>query len=85
MYKVFYLDTVEQDLEKLGKTTAKKILLRIEKYLAIDPKNLGKSLKGDFQGYWRYRWGSYRVIYKISDKEILIVILKVSHRKDVYE
>jgi mRNA interferase RelE/StbE len=85
VYKVAYLDTVERDLDKLGKTTAKKILLRIEKYLAIDPKNLGKPLKGDFLGYWRYRWGSYRVIYKISDKEILIIILKISHRKDVYE
>lgn len=84
MYKVVYLDQVEEDLKKLDKTTIKKFLARIETYLAADPKELGKPLKGDFQGYWRYRWGDYRVIYKISEKEILILILRIGHRKEVY-
>ncbi len=84
VYKVSYLDSIEEDLKKLDKSIAKKILNRIETYLAKDPKGLGKSLKGDFQGYWRYRWGDYRVIYKIAEKEILIYILRISHRKEVY-
>ncbi|MFA5093391.1 MAG: type II toxin-antitoxin system RelE/ParE family toxin [Candidatus Omnitrophota bacterium] len=84
MYKVAYLDSVEQDLRKLDKAIARKILNRIETYLARDPKELGKPLKGEFQGYWRYRWGDYRVIYKISDREILITVLRISNRKDVY-
>lgn len=84
MYKVAYLDSVEEDLKKLDKSTVKKILARIETYLAQDPKGLGKPLKGDFQGYWRYRWGDYRVIYKISEREILILVLRISNRKDVY-
>ncbi|MDD5195702.1 MAG: type II toxin-antitoxin system RelE/ParE family toxin [Candidatus Omnitrophica bacterium] len=85
MYKVAYLDQVEEDLKKLDKPTVKKILNRIETYLAQDPKRLGKPLKGDFQGYWRYRLGDYRVIYKISEREILIIVLRISNRKDVYE
>ena len=85
MYKVAYLDSVEDDLKKLDKSTIKKILNRIETYLAQDPKELGKPLKGDFQGYWRYRWGDYRVIYKISELEILILVLRISHRKDAYD
>lgn len=84
MYRVVYLDQIEEDLKKLDKSTAKKILLRIESYLAKDPKGLGKPLKGDFQGYWRYRWGDYRVIYKISEREILIIVLRISHRKIAY-
>ena len=84
MYKVAYLDSVEEDLKKLDKATARKILNRIETYLAQDPKELGKPLKGEFQGYWRYRWGDYRVIYKISEREILILVLRISNRKDVY-
>ena len=83
-YKVVYLDQVEQDLKKLDKSVVKKILARIETYLVLDPKELGKALKGEFQGYWRYRWGDYRVIYKISEREILILILRISHRKDAY-
>lgn len=85
MYKVVYLDEVEEDLKKLDKSTARKILDRVERYLARAPKELGKPLKGDFQGYWRYRWGDYRVIYKIAEKEILIIVLRISHRKSVYE
>ena len=84
MYKVAYLDSVEEDLKKLNKSTVRKILNRIETYLAQDPKELGKPLKGEFQGYWRYRWGDYRVIYKISEREILILVLRISNRKDVY-
>ena len=84
VYKVAYLNSVEEDLRKLDKTTARKILSRIETYLACDPKELGKPLKGEFQGYWRYRWGDYRVIYKISEREILILVLRISNRKDVY-
>ena len=84
MYKVAYLNSVEEDLKKLDKTTVKKILNRIQTYLACDPKELGKPLKGEFQGYWRYRWGDYRVIYKISEREILILVLRISNRKDVY-
>ena len=84
MYKVVYLDSVEEDLKKLDKAIARKVLTRIETYLACDPKELGKPLKGEFQGYWRYRWGDYRVIYKISVREILITVLRISNRKDVY-
>jgi len=84
VYKVAYLNSVEEDLKKLDKTTVRKLLNRIETYLACDPKELGKPLKGEFQGYWRYRWGDYRVIYKISEREILILVLRISNRKDVY-
>jgi len=84
VYKVAYLDSVEEDLKKLDKAIVRKILARIETYLACDPKELGKPLKGEFQGYWRYRWGDYRVIYKISEREILITVLRISNRKDVY-
>ena len=85
MYKVVYSDYLEKDLSKFEKSIIKKILDRIDHYLAKDPKGLGKPLKGEFEGYWRYRWGDYRVIYKISEAEILIIILRIGHRKEIYE
>jgi len=84
-YKVVYLDQVEKDLRTLDKTAARKILSRIETYLVQNPKELGKVLTGEFRGYWRYRWGDYRVIYKIVEQEILIYILRIGHRKDIYD
>ena len=81
VYKVVYLDSVEKDLKKLDKISVRKILDRVEKYLAKDPKGLGKPLTGEFRGSWRYRWGDYRVIYRIAEKEILITVLRISHRR----
>ncbi|MCU0666262.1 MAG: type II toxin-antitoxin system RelE/ParE family toxin [Candidatus Omnitrophica bacterium] len=83
-YRVVYLDSVEADLKKIDKSTVKKILSRIETYLVEDPKALGKPLKGGFEGYWRYLWGDCRVIYKIAEQEILIIILRIGNRKDIY-
>ena len=85
MYKVFYLDSVEKDFEKLDKPAIKRILDKIENYLAKDPKGLGKMLSGQFKGFWRYRVGDFRVIYKVAEKEILILVARVGHRKNIYD
>lgn len=84
MYKVVYLDSVEKDLERLDRPARERILDKIEKYLAKDPKGLGKALGGAFQGLWRYRIGDFRVIYKIAEKEILIIVARIGHRKNIY-
>lgn len=84
MYKIFYLDSVEADLKKLDKPVQKRILDKLEKILAQDPKGLGRPLTGLFSGLWKYRIGDYRVIYKIAEKEILVVVARIGHRKDIY-
>lgn len=84
MYKVCYLDSVEQDLKHLDRPVIKRILDKIEKSLAQDPKGLGKPLSGHFAGLWRYRIGDYRVIYKIADREILILVARIGHRREIY-
>ena len=85
MYKIFYLDSVEEDLKKLDKPVVKRLLAKIEKTLAQDPRGLGKPLTGPFSGLWRYRIGDYRVIYKIAQEEILIIVARIGHRKDIYK
>ncbi len=85
MYKVFYLDSVQEDFEKLDKPVVKRILNKIESHLAKDPKGLGKMLTGQFKGFWRYRVGDFRIIYRIAEKEILILVARVGHRKSIYD
>ena len=85
MYKVFYLDSAEKDLAALDKPIRKRILDKIDEILTRDPKGLGKPLTGPFKGMWRYRVGDFRVIYRISEEEILILVAKVGHRKNIYE
>ena len=84
VYSVFYADGIEKDLAKLDKPLRKRIVGKIENYLARDPEGLGKPLTGDFKGFWRYRFDDYRVVYRIAPKEILITVFRIGHRKSVY-
>ena len=84
VYSVSYADQVEKDLAKLDKPLRKKILDRIEGYLAKDPQGLGKPLTGIFKGFWRYRFDDYRIIYRIASKEVLITVFRIGHRKNIY-
>lgn len=45
----------------------------------------GKPLKGELKGYWSYRVGMYRIIYKIEESQLIIYVLRIHHRKEVYE
>lgn len=52
--------------------------------LREDPRS-GKSLKGDLKGYWSYRVGMYRMLYRIEASEVTVYVLRIQHRKEVYE
>jgi len=49
-----------------------------------DPRSLGKALVGEMSGLWRYLIGDYRLICKIEDREITIIVLEVGHRREIY-
>ncbi len=49
-----------------------------------DPRTLGRALKGERRGLWRYRVGDYRVLCRIEDARLRILVLHLGHRKEVY-
>ncbi|VTR76682.1 type II toxin-antitoxin system RelE family toxin [Cellulomonas hominis] len=52
--------------------------------LAENPHRVGKRLLGPLAGHWSARRGQYRVIYVVDDDAIIITVVKVDHRRDVY-
>lgn len=50
-----------------------------------NPRDLGKALQGDLSEYWVYRVGDYRLLASIEDNKLLIVVVEVEHRKQVYK
>lgn len=50
-----------------------------------NPRIQGKALTGKYSGLWRYRVGDYRLICQIKDKEIIILVLDIGHRKAIYK
>ncbi len=84
MHKVVWKDKASKQLAKIDRTMAKKIKDKVKSYLAQDPVNRGEPLSYEYQGLYRYRFSDYRVIYEVKEKELLIFVVKVAHRKEVY-
>ena len=84
LYTLFVNPKIEKELSKIDKSIALKIKNTIRS-LAIDPRPNGvKKLKGAENAY-RIRVGDYRIIYEIYDSKVLVLIVKVGHRRVVYE
>ncbi|WP_103727503.1 type II toxin-antitoxin system RelE/ParE family toxin [Novosphingobium sp. HII-3] len=85
-WQIELTDTAERALSKLDRTAAKRIItfLRTRIADAEDPRSSGKALTGQFAGLWRYRVGDYRLICEIQDGKLLILVVTVGHRRDIY-
>lgn len=85
-YKVEFTEKSLKQLKKMDKHTASLILGWIRKNLegCENPRQHGKGLTADKSGQWRYRVGDYRLLAEIEDDRIVILILSVGHRRDVY-
>ena len=86
MFSVHYSEKARKQLSKLDKHTANIIYSWIGKNLenCTDPYAKGKPLVGDRKGTWRYRVGRYRIIVDIQDDKLIILVLAVGDRKNVY-
>ena len=86
-YKVSIEPKARKQLKKMDYMQAKSINKWIEKNLVgcSNPYFSGKPLKGELKDYWRYRVGSYRVLAKIDNDQIIITIVKIGHRQSIYE
>lgn len=86
-WKIKFNPHAQKELAALDKSTQKKIIRFLEKrVLAIDdPRLLGASLRGELKGLWKYRVGDYRLICRIYDTVLELLVLRVGHRKNVYK
>ena len=86
MYSLKFLNSAKKELSKLDKPIQKLIKEKLL-ILANNPdelKNNIKTLKGEYKGKFRLRVNDYRIIYKIEDEKIMIVVIRIAHRKEVY-
>jgi len=84
MYKLLIDDRVVKDLRKIDQAWRVKILTAIKTKLIENPY-LGKKLVGDLSPYYRLRVGDYRVLYEVIENDVTVIVIKVKHRKNVYE
>jgi mRNA interferase RelE/StbE len=86
-YRVELSDEVVRELGKLDRLQARRILKFLHERVAKleDPRSIGKALHGSQLGeFWKYRVGDYRLICKIEDDRLIVLVLRVGHRKEIY-
>jgi mRNA interferase RelE/StbE len=81
-YSIRIKQSALKEIQKLDKPNRQRLIEAIDN-LAGNP-HVGKLLKGDLSGLRRIRVGTYRVIYEINEGEILVLVLRVAHRKKAY-
>jgi len=82
-YTIIISSRAKKDIESLPDNLKTRIANALYNVLAPNPF-LGKALKADLKGMYSYRVGDYRIIYSIVKHELIIQIIKVSHRREVY-
>lgn len=75
-----------KQLRKLGPQASRRVIAFLDERIqdCEDPRQLGKALRGDLGEFWRYRVSDYRILCQIDDGELIVLVVKVGHRSDVY-
>jgi len=86
MWKLEFSKSAEKSVFRLDKTIQENIAKYLSKVIVSNnPRAFGKALTGNKKSLWRYRVADYRVICQIYDNELIIIAIKIDHRKTVYE
>lgn len=85
-WTVSFTATAKKQLAKLDRPTADLItrFLRDKIANAADARQFGHALAGDLKGRWRYLVGDYRVLCELHDHELLVLVVAVGHRREIY-
>ncbi len=84
-YTVILSSSAKRAIERdLPEAVAAAVVDFLYGALAEDPYRVGKPLRLELEGYWSARRGQYRVIYSIHDDQILVRVVRISHRSDAY-
>ncbi len=86
-WRIEFEQAARKELEKLDKPTARRITAFLRERIAplANPRFTGQALKGSRLGeFWKYRVGDYRIIAKIEDGILRILVVRIGNRRDVY-
>jgi len=86
-YSVELAETADRELDRLDAQHRRRILKFLHERVAKldNPRSIGEALHGSrFGEFWKYRVGDYRLICKIEDERLIVLILRLGHRSEIY-
>jgi mRNA interferase RelE/StbE len=76
-----------KELRKLDPAIARRIVAFLRERIAPldDVRSIGEALRGDTLGeFWKYRLGDYRIVARIVDRRLVVIVVRIGHRREVY-
>ena len=84
-YRLMYTEKSARQIRKMDPAAQRLITTYLRKLENLEePRSKGKALSAHLKGFWRYRIGDYRAICEINEDVIIIVVVDIGHRKDMY-
>lgn len=83
-WRISFTPQAQKDLARVGVQEARRITTFLQERITPDPKALGGPLKGQLREFWRWRIGDYRILAKIEEDHLLILVVRIGHRSKVY-
>ncbi len=85
-YKIDFTPKAAVQFSKLDNSVKKRVKTVLERIQELQqPRFSGKALQGPLAGLWRYRAGDYRIIAKIDDGKLIVLVIDVDHRSSIYK
>jgi mRNA interferase RelE/StbE len=83
VHKLLYTEEAKKQIKKLHEPWKGRIREATEK-IAVDPE-IGKPLTRELKGRWSFRVGDYHILYRVHHAEVIVLILTVGHRREIYK
>lgn len=85
-WRIDFTRNADKAMRKLDKGVAARVFDELDEIAKLeDPRSRGKALTGNLAGVWRYRVGDYRILCDINDGRLVILVVDVAHRREVYK
>ncbi|GAB6064773.1 type II toxin-antitoxin system RelE family toxin [Deferrisoma palaeochoriense] len=84
-WTIEYLASARKDVRALDAEARRRIRRYLERLATLDdPRSVGAPLKGRLHDLWRYRVGPYRIVAKLEDDRLVVLVVRIGHRREVY-
>jgi mRNA interferase RelE/StbE len=86
-WKIEFERAAQRELDKLDKPVARRILKFLYQRVGKldDPRKIGEKLQGTLSEFWKYRVGDYRLICSLENDRLVVLVLRIGHRREVYK
>lgn len=85
-WRIEFTKNADEVMRKLDKHIAARVFDELDEIAELeDPRSRGKALTGSLVGVWRYRVGDYRILCDINDGRLVVLVVDVAHRSEVYK